>query len=119
MSKLKIGKFAYQILLTSVVAAVILLIVSYILNAITPSVGEWNGILTLVISAGFFIWATKINPGDEKFAEFFPRILIALGILQLVSRWVSLPEAMPFTLVGLAFGFGSVFLANAVIKKFL
>lgn len=119
MKKIRIGWMALEIGITSVIALVILWILSAIITGITPSFGTWAAILMMFVSAILLITAIKIRPGNENFVETVPVIIITLALLGLVKTWIpSLPTLeIDFSWTSLAFGLSSVYFADVITQK--
>lgn len=119
MKKIRIGWMALEIGITSVIALIILWILSAIIIAITPSFGTWAAILMTFVSAVLLIVAIKIRPGNENFVETVPVIMITLALLTLFKTWIpSLPNlAIDFNWTSLAFGLSSVYFADVITQK--
>lgn len=115
------GKVALETILTSVVAALILYIVMYLIGIISPVAGVWQSFFTALVAAGFIMLAIKIHPGDENFVETIPVVIIAMAIVGLIQTIIPMMPgfAVEFTWVGLAWGLSSVYLANTLVKIFL
>ena len=121
MRKVKIGKFILQLVITAIIGAVILSLVSWLIRLITPTAGTFGGILTAIVSVVFFVYSMKLNPGKEEFLTTLPLIILSIAVIDLLRVWITaIPElVIPFTFIGLAFGLGSVFLATMITKKYI
>jgi len=116
-----VPKFLLELLATSVIGAIILSIVNYIIGVITPHAGVFESFLMAVIAVVFFVSAIRINPGKEEFITTLPQVVLAIAVVDLLRNLIpQIPSLIiPFDWTGLAFGLGSIFFANALTKKFL
>ena len=119
MKKIRIGWMALEIGITSVIALILLWILSAIITAITPSFGSMAAILMTIASAILLITAIYTRPGDENFVQTIPVIMITLALLTLFKTWIpSLPNlAIDFNWTSLAFGLSSVYFADVLTQK--
>ena len=121
--KVKYGKLGTELLVISVLSALVLSLVNWLLISITPptSMGVWYTFLIAVVSVVFFVFAMKINPGREKFLTSIPVVIMALAIVGLLKTWFNIIPALgvEFTWSSLAFGLGSVYFASAITKKYI
>jgi len=121
MQKLNIKKFAIEILLTAVLAVIILWILGSAIDAITPELGEWESIVTLLAASGLLIYAMKIRKGSESFVETLPVILIVMALIEIVGKYTTALSdvVVEFSWVGFAWVLAAAFFADVVIKKFI
>lgn len=119
MKKIRIGWMALETGITSVIALILLWILSTIITAITPSFGSMAAVLMTIASAILLMIAIYMRPGDENFVETIPVIIITLTLLTLFKTWIpSLPNlAIDFNWTSLAFGLSSVYFADVLTQK--
>jgi hypothetical protein len=115
------GKIALETVVTSIVAALILYIVMYVIGIISPMAGAWQTFLTALVAAGFIVLAVKIHPGEENFIETIPIVIVAMAIVGLIQSVIPMMPGfdVEFTWVGLAWGLSAVFLSHTLVKQFL
>jgi len=117
--KVNYGKLAMELVVISILSAIILSLVNYGIAQITLEQGVWYGLLMAVISVVFFGFSMHINPGKEEFLNSIPVVIMALALVELFRTIVNIPAlSIEFSWLNLAFGLGSVFLASAITKKY-
>lgn len=121
MKRFKLGKFLGQMMITALLGAVIMSLVSGTIGLITPLAGVFASFLIAVISVVFFGFAMRINPGKEEFLTTLPIVILSIAVIDLTRMIVPIIPvlAIPFTFIGFAFGLGSVFLATMITKRYI
>lgn len=120
----RIGKFLARTALTGVIAGFVMILVGVVVNAINPIIGGtgiFAPLLSALITAGFFIWAVNVNPGSERFTTIIGEVISAGAIVEFLRNFLTfIPSfVVEFTWTGLAVGLGSLFLANAMTRRYI
>jgi len=119
---MKYGQFALRVLFLAVATAIIASFLNYVLTLVGGfELGIFGGLVNAAIIAGVFIFSMKVRPGRENFVDTVPVIVIALAIVELLQNYVSyIPSIVStFTWSNIAVLLSSVFLGDAVVRKYI
>ena len=107
---------------TSIVAAVLLVIFSFIQGMIAEQIGTAiNEILVSVFAGALFLFAIAIHKKGEGFETIIPQVLFITAFFQAISLFniTFLTFAVETTYVGLAMAGAVVYLSDEIVSKFM
>jgi len=119
---MKYGKFALRVLFLAVATAIIASLLNYALALVEGfGLGIFGGLINAVIISGVFIFSTRVRPGRENFIDTIPVILVSLALVELLQNYVSyIPSIVStFTWSNVAVLLSSVFLGDAIVRKYI
>lgn len=117
---MKYWRFVVNVALVAVLTAAISSLLVYLLGLL-DFLGALTGIVTALIIAGIFVWSTRIREGRESFTEAIPVIVLSIAVVELLRGLIPQIPAIisTFSWTNLAIVLSSVWLSDAVIKKYL
>ena len=116
------GKWAGEIFLTAIMAAIALSLIGYFYGLVTGLSASWGQILGIILAVVLFAVGARFHKGNESFVNTFPTVLIVMaimGALGLLLPNFPLSFVVEQSWVGLALGFSAVWLAGGLTAKFM
>jgi hypothetical protein len=115
-------KFFIDVLILSLIAAVVLTIIGYIYDAIVGMSLVWGAIFGLLLTVALLMLSMKFSPGKEDIAESLPTLIIVLAIIGTVKIfWTTMPFdfMVDWSLVGVCLALSAVWFANGLKVKLM